>query len=52
MNGKENEILLSHKKNEILPFATVYMDLEGIVHSEISETVKDKYYMLSLICEI
>ena len=28
MNGKENEILLSHEKNEILPFATVYMDLE------------------------
>ena len=40
------------KKNESLPFATVYMDLESIMHSEISETVKDKYYMLSLFCEI
>ena len=29
------------KKNEILPFATTWMDLEGIVLSEISQTEKD-----------
>ena len=30
-----NGILLSHKKNEILLFATVWMNLEGIMLSEI-----------------
>ena len=29
-------ILLSHKKNEILPFATIWKDGEGIIFSEIS----------------
>ena len=30
-------------KNEILPIATMWIDLEGIMLSEISETEKDKY---------
>ena len=47
-----NGILLSHKKNEILPFAATWMDLESIILSEISQTEKDKYCMLSLICGI
>ena len=29
-------ILLSHKKNEILPFSGTWMDLEGIMLNEIS----------------
>ena len=37
------------KKNEILPFATRWMELEGIMLSEISQSEKDKYYMTSLI---
>ena len=37
------------KKNEILPFATIWMDLEGILLSEVSQTEKDKYYMISVI---
>ena len=40
------------KKNEILPFATTWMDLEGIILSEVSQTEKDKYCMTSLICGI
>ena len=40
------------KKNEILPFVTSWMDLEGITLNEISQTKKDKYCMISLICEI
>ena len=28
------------------------MDLEGIMLSEISQTIKDKYCMISLICRI
>ena len=37
-------------KNEILPFATTRMDLEGIMLSEISQTEKNKYRTVSLIC--
>ena len=38
------------KKNEILPFEATWMDLEGIMPSEISQTEKDNYCMISLIC--
>ena len=37
------------KKNEILLFATIWMDLGGITLSEVSQTEKDKYCMISLI---
>ena len=47
-----NRILLSHKKNEILPFATTWMVSEGIILCEISQTEKDKYYMISFTCGI
>ena len=40
------------KKNEILPCAATWMDLEGIMLSEISQTEKDKYYTISLMCRI
>ena len=40
------------KRNEILPLATMWMDLEGIMLSEISQTAKDKYSIFSLICGI
>ena len=40
------------KNNEILPFVTTWMDLEGITLTEISQTEKDKYHMISLICRI
>ena len=36
------------KKNEYLPFAATWMDLEGIMLSELSQTEKDKYCMISL----
>ena len=39
------------KKNEILPFAATWMDLEGIMLSEINQTEKDKYHMISLNVE-
>ena len=40
------------KKNEIMPFAVTWMDLEGIMSSEINQTEKDKYCVISLICRL
>ena len=45
-----NGILLSHKKNERMPFAATWMDLEILI--EVSQKDKDKYHMISLICGI
>ena len=36
------------RKNEILPFATTWLELEGIMLSEISQSEKDNYPMISL----
>ena len=43
---------LAIKKNGILPFATTWIDLEGIMLNEVSQREKDKYCMISLICGI
>ena len=43
-----NGILLSHKV-KFLPSAITWMDLEGIMPSEISQREKDKYDMISLM---
>ena len=40
------------KKNEMMSFATTWMDLEIISLTEVRQTEKDKYHMMSLICEI
>ena len=47
-----NGILLSYRKNEIIPFAATWMDLEIIILSEVSRKEKDKYHMIPLICGI
>ena len=40
------------KRNEILPFAATWMGLKIITLSEVSQTEKDKYHMILLICGI
>ena len=37
-------------KNETLAFATTWMDLDGIMLSNINQTEEHKYSMISLIC--
>ena len=36
------------KRDEILPFATMQLDLEDTMLSEISQSEKDKYHVISL----
>ena len=44
-----NGTLLSHKKKEIPPFVSAQRDREDITLSEISQTEKNKYRMISLV---
>ena len=46
------EYYLAIEKNEIMPFAATWIDLEIIILSEVSQTEKDKYHMVTLICRI
>ena len=38
------------KKNKIMPFAATWMDKGIIILSEVSQTEKDKYHVISLTC--
>ena len=40
------------KKNQIMPFAPTWMELETLILSEVSQEEKDKCYMISLISGI
>ena len=46
------EYYAAEKKKELLPFETAWMELESIMLSEISQAVKDKYCIISLISGI
>ena len=38
---------MARKKNEILPFAAMWMELEGITLSETSQSEKDRYHVFA-----
>ena len=40
------------KKDEIMPYAATWLDLEIIIPSEVNQREKDKHYTISLTCEI
>lgn len=43
------EYYSAFKRNEILAYATIWMNLEIMMMSERSRTQKDKYYMVPLV---
>ena len=40
----DDGILLIHKKDEIIPFAATWIDLEIVILSKVCQTEKDKYH--------
>ena len=40
------------KRNKIVPFAEMRVDLETVIQSEVSQKEKNKYRIVSLICGI
>ena len=43
------EYYLARRKNEIWPFVAMWMELESVMLSEISQAEKDRYCMFSLL---
>jgi hypothetical protein len=46
------EFYLAMKKNEVLSFASKWMELENIILSEVGQAEKTKNHMFSLICRL
>jgi hypothetical protein len=46
------EFYSAMKKNEILSFASKWIELENIILSEVSQDQKTKNHMFSLICRL
>ena len=46
------EFYSATKKEKILSFAIIWMDLENIILSNINQSEKDKYHMILLICGV
>ena len=44
--------ILATKKNGIGSFVEMWMDLETVIQSEVSQKQKNKYCIISLICGI
>ena len=46
------EYYLAIKKNKIIPSAAIWMDLEIVILSEVRQTEKEKYHMISFIWRV
>jgi hypothetical protein len=46
------EFYVATKKNEILSFASKWMELENIILSEVNQAQKPKSHMFSLTCRL
>ena len=44
--------LLAIRRNKIMPFAEMWMDLKTVIQSEVSQKEKNKYHMILLICGV
>ena len=51
MTYKHNGILLSHEKNEVMPFVASWKSPDIIALSEVGQTEKDKYHLYWLYVE-
>ena len=40
------------KMNKVMPFVAIWMDLEIVILSEVSQKEKEKHHMASLMCDI
>ena len=40
------------KKNKIMTFTAIWLDLEIVILSQVTQREKDKYHIISLICGI
>ena len=50
MGNEPRQITIFNTCSRDLPFAATWIDLKIIILSEVSQTEKDKYHMISLIC--
>ena len=49
INNSEREYYSAIRNDKYPPFASTWMELEGIMLSEVSQSEKDKHYMFSFI---
>ena len=40
------------KRNKIVPFAEMWIDLESVIQNEVSQKEKNKYRMLIRVCGV
>ena len=52
VSGNTSQSLNKQTDNEIIQFIATWMNLEGIMLSELIRTDKDKYHMRHIMCEI